>query len=131
MINRKLLIRMYEELNSNKKILAIDFDGTIVEFNNDINSIDFKFKENFMGVWSYIKENFYTILWTCRGGNRLNDVLNFLNNNNIIFDSVNKNASFLDFETSNKIYADIYIDDRILGYEIDWLKIKEQLKNLL
>lgn len=121
---------MYEELN-NKKILAIDFDGTIVEFNNDINSIDFKFKENFIEVWFWLKENFYTILWTCRNGNRLNDALNFLNSSNIKFDSINENASFLDFETSNKIYADIYIDDRILGYEIDWLKIKEQLENIL
>jgi len=111
----------------NKKIVAVDFDGTIVKYVKEAYKLrDFDLMPNAKEVIAWIYENFYTILWTCRCGEQLKIALDFLARNGLSFHSINKNAPFLDFHTSRKIFANTYIDDRGL-IEIDWLKIKEFL----
>lgn len=103
----------------NKKILAIDFDGTITlgdnriwdnnEYINDIMVPNIK-------IINWLKNNsnkFYYILWSCRCGKALDDAVKFCNDNGIFFDAINKNI--LPYETSNKIIADYYLDDRSIN----------------
>jgi hydroxymethylpyrimidine pyrophosphatase-like HAD family hydrolase len=115
----------------NQLIIAIDFDGTIVEDTEGITIGDLK--PHAKEVINWIQEiGYYTILWTCRTGEGLNDVIKFLKNNGINFSAINKNAPFLDFQTSQKIFANIYIDNRNLdSSKIDWLKIKESVQRFL
>lgn len=101
---------------SNKKIVAVDFDGTITIKDNRIwcndtytNDI---FNENVLVTnWlRHNRNNFYLILWTCRTGEALINAIQFCNEIGITFDAVNENI--VSFECSNKIMADIYIDDK-------------------
>lgn len=110
-----------------RKIIAIDFDGTVVKFVKDSYLYtNFDLMPNVKEVIAWINQRFYTILWTCRCGDQLKIALDFLARNGLYFHSINKNAPFLDFNTSRKIFAHTYIDDRGL-VEIDWLQIKNIL----
>lgn len=114
--------------NMHKKIVAVDFDGTIIKYDKDAykkTDLDYEFMPNAKEVIAWINEHFYTILWTCRCGSGLQQALNFLDRNGIYFNSILKNAPLF-FRTSQKVYADVYIDDHGL-VEIDWLNIKKFL----
>jgi hydroxymethylpyrimidine pyrophosphatase-like HAD family hydrolase len=114
-----------------KKIIAIDFDGTLVkECDKAYLVTEFELMPNAKEVINWMYDKFYIILWTCRNEKFLQNAMDFLNKNGIVFHTVNKNADFLDFETSPKIYADVYIDNRAMC-EINWLKIKDYLNTLL
>jgi len=119
--------------NLDKPIIAIDFDGTIVEQgpNNYILDI-FEFLPNAEEVLKYLQNRVYLILWTCRQGKELQKALKFLKENEITFDSINENLEALDFDTSNKIYADLYLDDKNGdGKDIDWLKFKKRVEKIM
>lgn len=114
-----------------KKIIAIDFDGTIVkECDKAYLATEFELMPNAKEVINWMYNEFYIILWTCRNEEVLQNAIKFLNRNGIIFHAVNENADFLDFETSPKIFADVYIDNRAMC-EINWLKIKDYLATFL
>jgi len=114
----------------NKKIIAVDFDGTIVKWQKDAHLLkDFVLQPNAKEVVAWIYQNFFCILWTCRDNEPLQNALNYLAKNNIKFHAVNQNAPFVDFETSRKIYCDCYIDDRGLIKSTNWLEIKQFLQN--
>lgn len=120
---------MSEVLKSQPKIIAVDFDGTIVKLVEHPHlRHDFDLMPNAKEVLFWMKQHFFLILWTCRTDQVLRNALNFLNKHEIRFDAVNENAPFLDFETSNKIYANHYIDDK--SVIIDWLKIKDELTTM-
>lgn len=95
---------------TDKLILAIDFDGTIV-------TDDFPNINEFMpGALESLKElqsyGVKLVLWTCRNDKFLTDAVEFLSKNRIVCEKYNENSSLLKFETSNKIYGDYYLDDR-------------------
>jgi hydroxymethylpyrimidine pyrophosphatase-like HAD family hydrolase len=114
-----------------KKIIAVDFDGTLVkELDKAYLATEFELMPNAKEVINWMYDKFYVILWTCRNEKCLQNAMDFLNKNAIVFHAINENADFLDFETSPKIYADMYIDNRAMC-EINWLKIKDYLNTLL
>ena len=100
-----------------KPIIAIDFDGTITTGDNRIwkdntpeNDIFF---EN-LNITEFIKKyrkEFYLVLWTCRSKESLEQAISYSKSIGIEFDAINANMSGV-FETSNKIYADFYLDDK-------------------
>jgi len=115
-------------MDDKPKIIAVDFDGTIVKPEDDPHLLtDFTLQPYAKEVLAWIYEHFFSILWTCREDDVLQNALNFLDRNDIKFHAVNENAPFLDFETSDKIYADFYVDDRA-GIGIDWLAIQSYLR---
>ena len=95
-----------------RKIIAVDFDGTIVK--NKYPFIENPNEE----LIEFIKANrdkYCWILWTCRVGKQLDYALIWLREQGIEFDYINENASWLVNEyvtDSRKVYADYYIDDR-------------------
>ena len=120
------------------KILAIDFDNTIAEA---VEPYDGSIGEMFEDADYYINklsnEGYYIIIWTCRGDIALVDVINWLNNKCIMYDSINENApmDILGFKPLPKVYADVYIDDKCLGGlplnkegKPDWNKIYNIVK---
>lgn len=114
-----------------RTIIAVDFDGTICH--NNFPNIG-KFYENCSDVINRLQsKGIIVILNTCRCDKLLEQALTACSNNGIIFDAVNENYSKLPFKTSNKIYADYYIDDKALIYnnKIDWLYFEDFiLKNI-
>ena len=94
-------------------IYAVDFDGTICE--HEFPNIGAPKKD----VISFIKKEHANgekiILWTCRKGVYLEQALLWCLTHDIPLDAVNENLPGLGFDTSNKIYADVYIDDRSIN----------------
>jgi len=97
-----------------RKIIAVDFDGTLCTNNwPGIGSPNYE-------VLSYIigQKHFGAriILWTCRSGERLDAALKWCEEYGLKFDTVNENvpeAIELFGGDSRKIFAHEYIDDRM------------------
>lgn len=110
-------------------VIAVDFDGTIVEHQfPQIGEMRPGAKDVLQALH---KRGVRLIIWTCRSGRFLDEAIAWLRNNDIPFDAVNQNLPSLGFETSAKIYADIYIDDRSLGGLPSWVVISDWLDKLL
>lgn len=110
-------------------IIAVDFDGTIVEhrYPEIGEEIPFALKT----LKSLNELGHKLILWTFRSGKELQEAVDFCRANGVDFFAVNNNTpdEIYDPESSRKIYADVYIDDRnILGIP-DWLTIYKMIKN--
>ena len=96
--------------------IAIDFDGTIADHKFP------KIGDSVPGAFEWIRKfkeaDATLILWTMRSdtpksGAALTDALAFCEENGITFDLVNENPQ--DWTTSNKVFADIYIDNSAFG----------------
>lgn len=113
-----------------KKIVAIDFDGTLTIKDNRVwkdstdNYINDHMEEN-TSVTDWVRknrDNMYLILWTSRSGKSLRSAIEFCSSIGIYFDAVNDNI--VSFNCSNKIMADIYIDDKSVNiYEITNIRL--------
>lgn len=104
-----------------KKIIAIDFDGTITE--HSPYPITGKIRFGAIEVIKKLQEKYICCLWTCREGEDLLQAIRILKDCGITFEYVNTSPR----TTSRKIYADMYIDDKALGAEIDWYDIQRKL----
>lgn len=112
---------------NDKLIIAVDFDGTIVEdaYPSIGKPIIFAFE-----TLKKLQENGHRlILWTYRYGDKLEDAVKFCNDNGVFFYAVN--SSFpeeqFDHNMSRKIHADLFIDDRNVGGFIGWGEIYQML----
>lgn len=118
-----------EKRRERRLILAIDFDGTIVDHEfPKIGKLKTGAKE---AINSLHNLGHKIIIWTCRNhtekdlnqDSTIRGVQNFLEREGVKYDVVNENHPDLDFHLeSRKVYADIYIDDRNLGGFPGWGK---------
>ncbi len=110
-------------------IIAIDFDGTIVEdaFPEVGKPLIFALDT----IKKLQSEGHRLILWTYRSGRKLQDAVDFCKKNGIEFYAVNKNYPEEEFDEkiSRKIHADIFIDDRNIGGFIGWTAIHKTIFN--
>lgn len=114
-------------LNPSNKIIAIDFDGTIVEHRYPEIGPEMLFA--FETIRELQKKGHRLILWTYRTGKFLDDAVEYCHQNGLEFYAVNANfpgETHLEMG-SRKIYADVYIDDRNLGGFPGWINIWQQL----
>lgn len=91
-------------------IYAVDFDGTIVE--NDFPDIGPINQEVRKFILDKKRKDNVIILWTTRQNEKLEEALDFCEEHGIPIDYANRNVPWVDFETSDKIFADVYVDDR-------------------
>jgi hypothetical protein len=109
-------------------IIAIDFDGTIVDDKfPEIGTLKKGAKEAINKLYS---EGYYIIIWTSRCAEQLLDAVVFLAVNDIKFNAVNKNCPINMAKyggNPRKVYADVYIDDNGL-YDLPvWDDIYKQI----
>lgn len=111
----------------NNTVLAIDFDGTIVE--DKYPKIGEPRTFAFETLRMLQQEGFRLILWTYRSGESLQEAVDFCMENGIEFYAVNKNfpEEVFDAETPRKLAADVFIDDRNVGGFLGWGKIYQML----
>jgi len=113
----------------NPLIIAVDFDGTIVEDAYP------KIGEELIFAFDTLKklqsQGHRLILWTYRSGKKLDEAVAFCKENNLEFYAVNKNFPEEIFEEkySRKINADLFIDDRNIGGFLGWTTIYKLLFN--
>jgi hydroxymethylpyrimidine pyrophosphatase-like HAD family hydrolase len=107
--------------------IAVDFDGTIVE--HEYPAIGKEKLFAFQTLKELQKRGYQLILWTYRAGKELDAAVDFCRRNGIEFYAVNSNypEEILDENTSRKIYADIYIDDKNLGGFPGWSEVWQML----
>ncbi len=105
-------------------IIAVDFDGTLVEHRYPaIGPLKPGAKEALVALH---KAGHKIAIWTCRAGEEERAVRVFMIENGIPFDTVNAAVPGADLGT-RKIYADVYIDDKGLRFDDNW----EELRRLL
>ena len=109
------------------KIIAIDFDGTIVE--DRYPSIGKPMIFAFDTMKKMQEDGHRLILWTYRQGEKLEEAVEFCSKNGIEFYAVNNNypEEVYSGDIPRKIKADIFIDDRNIGGFPGWGKIYQIL----
>ena len=123
---------MIDSANYNEKdmfppIIAVDFDGTLVENKfPEIGAIN-------TDVWAAVKAaqdiGYRVILWTCRTEDMLEAAIEFCRQNGLEFDEVNHNIPEVIAVyggDTRKVFANYYLDDRSAGFhkEYGFLPIK-------
>lgn len=102
------------------EIIAVDFDGTIVEhaFPQIGKPIPFAIET----LLKLQKEGYRLVLWTVRTGRLLNEAVTYCRERGLEFYAINCEypEEKVTAESGRKIAADIYIDDRNLGGLPDW-----------
>lgn len=114
-------------VSAESKVIAVDFDGTIVE--HKFPAIGKEMLFAFATIKALQQKGHKLILWTFRAGSTLNDAVEFCKKNGIEFYAVNKNypEEIYDDNISRKINADIFIDDRNVGGFLGWSEIWQTL----
>nr|DAN30247.1 MAG TPA: nucleotidase 5'-nucleotidase [Caudoviricetes sp.] len=108
-------------------IIAIDFDGTICQ--NKYPEIGEPMPLAIESIKELKERGHDLILWTCRQGDLLDDAVKWCKEHGIPFGLVNEhepnNLKAFDRVAGNKVFADIYIDDRNLGGFPGWERAME------
>ena len=114
-------------------IIAIDFDGTIVEHKYPAIGAELPF-----AIETLIKlkeEGHKLILWTVREGRLLDEAVEFCRERGLEFYAINRDYPEEEKGRNNhfsrKLKADLWIDDRNLGGLPDWGTIYEMDHNKL
>lgn len=120
-----------------REVIAVDFDGTLCE--NAYPDIG-KVQPEHNVIHRYVRykkhaEDAIVILWTCRCGKELEAAISFCKKYNIPIDYVNENDPErvkLFGGDPRKVSADLYIDDKALGWHmfVDTLKKGDTLIEL-
>ncbi|MCX8143509.1 MAG: hydrolase [Bacteroidia bacterium] len=118
---------MENHKTSTPKIIAVDFDGTIVE--HAYPKIGKEMLFAFATLKALQAKGHKLILWTIRTGHLLDEAVEFCRQNGVEFYAVNKNFPDEEWtpDSPRKLNADIFIDDRNLGGFPGWSKVWQML----
>jgi hydroxymethylpyrimidine pyrophosphatase-like HAD family hydrolase len=114
---------MQQFLNVDSRVIAVDFDGTIVE--HKFPAIGKEMLFAFATLKALQQKGHKLILWTIRTGDLLKEAVDYCEKNGVQFYAINKNypEEILDDKTSRKLNAEIFIDDRNVGGFIGWSEV--------
>lgn len=109
-------------------VIAVDFDGTIVE--HDYPRIGRPMPFAIETLKQLQKDGHTLLLWTVRDGDLLQEAIDYLEKNGVVFYAYNKNypEEEVTMMSSRKLNADIFIDDRNIGGLPDWGIIYRAIK---
>jgi hypothetical protein len=110
-------------------IIAVDFDGTIVEHNYPRIGKEIPFAVDTLKMLQ--QERHRLILWSVREGTLLEEAVNWCKERGLEFYAVNRDYPEErqdDDNYSRKLKVDLFIDDRNLGGLPDWGLIYRMIK---
>jgi hydroxymethylpyrimidine pyrophosphatase-like HAD family hydrolase len=104
-------------------IIAVDFDGTVVE--HEYPRIGKEKLFAFQTLRALKDKGHRLILWTIRDGKTLEAAVNYCRENGVEFYAVNETYPGEVYQDgmSRKVNADIFIDDRNVGGFLGWSEI--------
>ena len=109
-------------------IIAVDFDGTIVEHRYPEIGREIPFAITTLKM--LIEQRHTLIMWTVRQGDLLQEAVDWCKERGVEFYAVNKNFPEENIDNNGcycKINADLFIDDRNIGGLPDWGKIYQMI----
>lgn len=111
-------------------IIAVDFDGTIVEHAYPKIGKPIPFAIDVLKRLQD-EDRHQLIMWTVRSGALLEEAVEYCRARGLEFYAVNKNypEEVFDDSISRKLNCDLFIDDRNLGGMLDWGIIYRMIKN--
>ena len=127
-------------LKPNRKlIIAVDFDGTIVEHKFPAIGELLPGAKETLNHWNSL--GYDVIIWTCRNQSEphhpewteahIGAVKDFLDKNEIKYTTINSDSPNISFWLqARKVYADVYIDDRNLGGFPGWYTARAMVSML-
>lgn len=134
-INADDVIKDDSEKTLKKSVLAIDFDGTIVE--NDYPYIGAPNPGAIETIRELMALGYRLILLTMRSDEKLQEAVTYCNKNYLNFWGINENPEQEKWSNSRKVYATLYIDDANAGVPlrmgsngkpcVDWAKLRDLL----
>lgn len=110
-------------------VIAVDFDGTIVEHQYPAIGKPIPFA---IDVLKRLQAEGHTlVLWTFRHGQLLQEAIDYCEANELGMYAYNKNYPEEEYseEVPRKLSADIFIDDRNIGGLLDWGVVYNILKS--
>lgn len=114
-------------------VIAVDFDGTIVEHRYPAIGKELPFAIDTLR--KLVEEGHRLILWTVREGQYLDEAVEFCRSRGLEFYAVNRDYPEEEKENNQrftrKLKADLWIDDRNLGGLPDWGTIYEMIHHRL
>ncbi len=104
-------------------LIAVDFDGTIVEHKYPAIGKEKVFA--FETLKSLQSKGHLLILWTIRTGKELDEAVEYCRKNGVEFYAVNRTHPEEEYSTqiSRKVNVDLFIDDRNVGGFMGWGEI--------
>lgn len=124
-----LFAAILEEKEEHEPTVAVDFDGTLAEETNfpDIGEP----REGAREAMKRLRESgARIIIFTVRGKKYEKDIREWLEHHEILFDYINENPD-QPKDSSGKIVADVYIDDRAVNARRDWDEIIGEVLQIL
>ncbi|GAB6011089.1 BT0820 family HAD-type phosphatase [Viscerimonas tarda] len=110
-------------------IIAVDFDGTIVE--HEYPKIGRAIPFAIETLLKLQQDRHRLLLWTVREGDLLQEAVNYCEKKGLKFYAANKNYPEEDVAAAaRKLNADLYIDDRTPGGLPDWGVIYHIIKGM-
>ncbi len=110
-------------------IIAVDFDGTIVDHEYPEIGREKPFAIDVLRKLA--EEGNKIILWSVREGELLDEAVQYCKERGLVFYAVNSeepsNALFGGAQSTRKLRADLYIDDHNLGGLPEWGEIYEMV----
>lgn len=119
-------------------IIAVDFDGTVVR--HEFPEIGEEVPHCVDVLKTFQKFGFKIILWTMRSGEHLDAAVAWFAEREIALFGINNNPQQVEWTTSPKAYAQLYIDDAAFGCPlikpsgngerpyVDWKAVKERME---
>lgn len=112
-------------------LIAVDFDGTIVEHRYPQIGEEIPFAVETLKM--LVQDRHKLILWSVREGELLEDAVNWCKERGLEFYAINRDYPEETVENnphfSRKLKVDIFIDDRNLGGLPDWGTIYRMIKH--
>lgn len=108
-------------------VIAVDFDGTIVEHKYPKIGEPIPFA---IETLKHMQEDGHRLLmWSVREGELLQEAIDYVESKGLVFYAYNKNHPEEKYEdAARKLNADIFIDDRNVGGLPDWGLIYQSIK---
>lgn len=106
--NKHAYERLKEEyLKYGKIIIAYDFDDTVYDFHKKGRTYD-----KVISLLREYREYAYFVVYSASDESRYADMRDYLDSNNIPYDSINSNVEGLNIPNGHKLYYNILLDDR-------------------
>lgn len=111
------------------KTICVDIDGTLVHYENWQG--DFHFGQLVSGAVEAMRQlkrqGWYIIIYTTRGNKEA--IKSFLTIHGICYDSINENPYQPDNAQGGKPLADVYIDDRAITFDGNWITMINKINS--